>query len=68
MDDPHGIIKTFADSYIANVPIMHPDAAARQAMAALDGYLRSSDFINIGSKDTSGPQYIRVEKREELRQ
>lgn len=67
MDDPHGIVRTFAETYQQNLSLMHPDAAARQAMAALDGYLRSSDFVNIGSKDTSGPQYIRVEKKEEVR-
>ncbi len=65
MRDPHGIVDTFRARYEANLDLMHPDQAAREAMAAVDGYLKSSEFINIGSKSTKGPQYVRVDKRPE---
>lgn len=63
--DPHGIVDVFARHLNANLDIMDPDAAARQAMAAVDGYLRGSKFIDVSTKTTSGKQYIRVDRRPE---
>lgn len=64
VDDPHGVVETFRRTYEANLPIMSPDAAARQAMATLDGYLRGSKFLDVSAK-TEKRQYVRVDKTPE---
>lgn len=63
--DPHGICRVFASHLNANSKLMDPDAAARQAMAAVDGYLRASKFVDLSSKSTKGRHYMRVDKRPE---
>lgn len=69
MDDPHGIVEVFRSRYEANLDLMHPDTAARGAMAALDAYLKSSKFVDLSSKSTEGRHYIRVDRKpEEMRE
>lgn len=64
MDDPHGVEDAFNRSYRANLQLMNPDAAARQAMAALDGYLRGSKFLDVSTKQETR-QYVRVDREPE---
>lgn len=65
VDDPHGVVETFRARYEANLELMHPEMAAREAMAVLDGYLKGSKFIDLGSKSSTEKAYIRVDKRPE---
>lgn len=65
MDDPHGIVDTFKRRYESNLELMHPDAAAREAMAAVDAFLKSSTFVDLSSKSTEGRHYMRVDRRPE---
>lgn len=65
MADPHGIVDVFDSRYTANLELMHPDAAAREAMAALDAYLKASKFIDLGHKNSRERAYIRVDKKPE---
>lgn len=64
MDDPHNIVDTFRRTYESNLDLMSPDAAARQAMAALDGYLRASKFLDVSAKGERR-QYVRVDRTPE---
>ena len=63
--DPHGITEVFAETLEAGLKRMDPEAAAKNAMVAVDSYLKSSTFIDMGSKSTRGgpPQFVRVDKK-----
>ncbi len=63
--DPHGIVEVFARRLNANLEFMDPDMAAREAWAATDAFLRSSTFVDLGSKSTEGRHYLRVDKKPE---
>ncbi len=66
-EDPHGMVEVFAESLEAGLKRMHPEAAFRGAVAAVDSYLKGSEFIDMNHKGSSEPQYIRVDKRPERR-
>ena len=63
--DSHGIVQVFADRLHANLQFLDPEMAAREAMAAVDGFLRASKFIDASSKGSAERAYIRVNKRPE---
>jgi hypothetical protein len=63
--DPHGIIETFATRLNANLGLMDPEMAAREAMAVVDAYLKGSKFIDMSFKGSEQRQYVRVDRRPE---
>lgn len=63
--DPHGIVEVFARRMNQNLDLMHPDAAAREAMAAVDAFLKSSTFIDLGHKGSTERAHLRVDKKPE---
>lgn len=67
MADPHGITEVFTETLKIGLKRSHPETAARNAVLAVDSYIKSSKFIDMGSKETRGgpPQYVRVDKKPE---
>ncbi len=64
-EDPHGMVEVFAESLESGLKRMHPEAAFRGAVAAVDSYLKGSEFIDMNHKGSDLPQYVRVDKRPE---
>jgi hypothetical protein len=62
--DPYGIADVFTARLVSNLELMHPEMAAREAMAAVDAYLKASKFVDMSAKGEA-KHYIRFDRRPE---
>ena len=62
MDDPHGIAEIFRLRLEANLELLHPDAAAREAVQTVLDYLEASKFVDLSHKSSTEKTYVRVDR------
>ncbi len=65
ISDPFSIIRVFATHLELSLEHSHPVHAAKTASAAVDHYLASHDFLEVGRKESGQPEYRMVSKRPE---
>ena len=65
--DPFGLVRVFAEHLQLSSKDMHPVHAAKAASAAVENYLASHDFVEVGTKESGTPEYRMMPKRPEKR-
>lgn len=61
--DPFGIAQAFADQLEVSLKSMHPVQATKAACHAVQQYVESHDFIDLGHKGSRTPEYVKVPKK-----